>query len=91
MNFAMRYSPEAPLVVEQLSCHLPASNSAAALQADLEHLKVTLKAELRAELKAELLAELREKKPAAARLYTGQRSILVVHRRGLGACAGGVW
>jgi hypothetical protein len=68
LNFAMRHSPEAPLsaIAEHLSRHLPASNSAAALQADLEHLKVTLKAELRAELKAELLAELRENKLAAA-------------------------
>ena len=52
-----RVAPEMPAI---------ASNSAAALQADLEHLKVTLKAELRAELKAELLAELRDDKPAAA-------------------------
>ena len=68
LNHAMRHSPEAPLsaIAEQLSRHLPASNSAAALQADLEHLKVTLKAELRAELKAELLAELRDNQPAAA-------------------------
>ena len=68
LNHAIRHSPEAPLstIAEQLSRHLPASNSAAALQADLEHLKVTLKAELRAELKAELLAELRQSKPAAA-------------------------